>query len=164
MKYHECNLLQNSILTRKTGNNLASRKKVRMQELRCCLQCPRRKKSWINEFYAMTLKWYASLIKVAWLVFPDQNHDLIFFDSHLELKKEVWHDQRYWDANTHTVHSSLLSTFGFSASSTYDSCFPLIFGKFALIWGHFQNICVCLFESIEVAKVKQPRNPKRQKL
>ena len=105
MKYHECNLLQNSILTRKTGNNLASRKKVRMQELRCCLVPSKKKKSWINEFYAMTLKWYASLIKVAWLVFPDQNHDLIFFDSHLELKKEVWHDQRYWDANTQYIFS-----------------------------------------------------------
>ena len=39
-------------------------------------------------------------------------------------------------------HSSLLMTFGFSANSTYDSNLLLIFGKFALIWGHFQNICV----------------------
>ena len=42
-------------------------------------------------------------------------------------------------------HSSLLMTFGFSANSTYDSNLLLIFGKFALIWGHFQNICVCRF-------------------
>jgi hypothetical protein len=43
------------------------------------------------------------------------------------------------------THSSLLRTFGFSATSTYDSYLPLIFGKFALIWGHFQNVCVCRF-------------------
>ena len=42
-------------------------------------------------------------------------------------------------------HSSLLRTFVFSATSTYNSYLPLIFGKFALIWGHFQNICVCRF-------------------
>ena len=38
------------------------------------------------------------------------------------------------------IHSSLLRTFGLSATSTYDSYLPLIFGKFALIWGHFWNI------------------------
>ena len=45
----------------------------------------------------------------------------------------------------HQIHSSLLRTFGFSATSTYNSYLPLIFEKFALIWGHFQNIWVCRF-------------------
>ena len=45
------------------------------------------KKVRINEFYAVALKWYASLIKVAWLVFPDQIMNLIF-DSHLELRRK----------------------------------------------------------------------------
>jgi hypothetical protein len=39
------------------------------------------------------------------------------------------------------MHPSLLRTFGFSEISTYDSYIPLIFGKFALTWDHFQNIC-----------------------
>ena len=34
-------------------------------------------------------------------------------------------------------------TFGFSATSTYNSYLPLIFGKFPWIWCYFQNICVC---------------------
>ena len=34
---------------------------------------------------------------------------------------------------THMYHSSLLRTFGLSATSTYDSYLPLIFGRFALI-------------------------------
>ena len=42
-------------------------------------------------------------------------------------------------------HSSLLRTFGLSATSTNDSYLPLLFGKFALIWGHFQNVSVCRF-------------------
>ena len=42
-------------------------------------------------------------------------------------------------------HPSLLRTLGFSATSTYNSYLPLIFGKFALIWGHFQNVSVCRF-------------------
>ena len=42
-------------------------------------------------------------------------------------------------------HSSLLRTFGLNATSTYDSYLPLIFGKFVLIWGHFQNVSVCRF-------------------
>ena len=37
-------------------------------------------------------------------------------------------------------HSSLLSAFGLSATSTYDSYLPLIFGIFGLIWGHFWNV------------------------
>ena len=37
-------------------------------------------------------------------------------------------------------HSSLLRTFGLSATSTYDSYLPSIFGIFALIWGHFWNV------------------------
>ena len=37
-------------------------------------------------------------------------------------------------------HSSLLSVFGLSATSTYDSYLPLIFGIFGLIWGHFWNV------------------------
>ena len=43
------------------------------------------------------------------------------------------------------THSSLLSVFGLNATSTYDSYLPLIFGKFALIWGHFQNILTSRF-------------------
>ena len=43
------------------------------------------------------------------------------------------------------IHSSLLSVFGLNATSTYDSYLPLIFGKFALIWGHFQNILTSRF-------------------
>ena len=42
-------------------------------------------------------------------------------------------------------HSSLLKTFGLNATSSYDSYLPLIFGKFALIWGHFQNVSVGRF-------------------
>ena len=42
-------------------------------------------------------------------------------------------------------HSSLLRTFGLNATSTNDSYLPLLFGKFALIWGHFQNVSVCHF-------------------
>ena len=42
-------------------------------------------------------------------------------------------------------HSSLLRTFGLSATSTNDSYLRLLFGKFALIWGHFQNVSVCRF-------------------
>ena len=42
-------------------------------------------------------------------------------------------------------HSSLLRRFGLSAAFTYDSYLPLIFGKFGLIWGHFQNVSVCRF-------------------
>ena len=45
----------------------------------------------------------------------------------------------------HCTHSSLLSVFGLNATSTYDSYLPLIFGKFALIWGHFQNILTSRF-------------------
>ena len=45
----------------------------------------------------------------------------------------------------HTNHSSLLRTFGLNATSPYDSYLPLIFGKFALIWGYFQNVCACRF-------------------
>ena len=37
-------------------------------------------------------------------------------------------------------HSSLLSVFGLSATSTYNSYLPLIFGIFGLIWGHFWNV------------------------
>ena len=37
-------------------------------------------------------------------------------------------------------HSLLLSVFGLSATSTYDSCLPLILGIFGLIWGHFWNV------------------------
>ena len=44
------------------------------------------------------------------------------------------------------THSSLLWTFGLSATSTYNSYLPLLFGKFALIWGHFQNVSVCHFQ------------------
>ena len=43
------------------------------------------------------------------------------------------------------IHSSLLRTFGLSATSTCNSYLPLLFGKFALIWGHFQNVSVCRF-------------------
>ena len=43
------------------------------------------------------------------------------------------------------THSSLLRTFGLNATSPYDSYLPLIFGKFALIWGHFQNILASRF-------------------
>ena len=42
-------------------------------------------------------------------------------------------------------HPSLLRTFGLNATSPYDSYLSLIFGKFALIWGHFQNVSVCSF-------------------
>ena len=42
-------------------------------------------------------------------------------------------------------HSSLLSVFGLNANSTYKSYLPWIFGKFALIWGHFQNILTSRF-------------------
>ena len=50
------------------------------------------------------------------------------------------------DGSRHlSLHSSLLRTFGLSATSTYDSYLPLLFGKFALIWGHFQNVSVCRF-------------------
>ena len=45
----------------------------------------------------------------------------------------------------HTNHSLLLRTFGLNATSPYDSYLPLIFGKFALIWGHFQNILTSRF-------------------
>ena len=45
----------------------------------------------------------------------------------------------------YSKHSSLLSVFGLNATSTYDSYLPLIFGKFALIWGHFQNILMSRF-------------------
>ena len=38
------------------------------------------------------------------------------------------------------IHSSLLRTFGFSTTSTYNSYLPLIFGIFASIWGHFWNV------------------------
>jgi hypothetical protein len=44
-----------------------------------------------------------------------------------------------------TGHSSLLRTFGFSATSTYDSYLLLIFGKFALIWGHYKNVLASHF-------------------
>ena len=45
-----------------------------------------------------------------------------------------------------TIHiSPLLRTFGFSTISTYNSYLPLTFGKFALIWCYFQNICACRF-------------------
>ena len=37
-------------------------------------------------------------------------------------------------------HSSLLSVFGLSATSTYDSYLSLIFGIFGTIWGHFWNV------------------------
>ena len=37
-------------------------------------------------------------------------------------------------------HSSLLRTFGLSATSTYDSYLLLTFGTFAMIWGHFWNV------------------------
>ena len=43
------------------------------------------------------------------------------------------------------THSSLLRTFGFSVTTTYNSYLPLIFGKFPMIWGHFKNICECHF-------------------
>ena len=43
------------------------------------------------------------------------------------------------------IHSSLLRTFGLNATSTYDSYLSLIFGKFALIWGYFQNVSMCRF-------------------
>ena len=46
---------------------------------------------------------------------------------------------------TRTEHSSLLSVFGLNATSPNDSYLPLIFGKFALIWGHFQNILTSRF-------------------
>ena len=39
-----------------------------------------------------------------------------------------------------SLHSSLLRIFGLSATSTYDSYFPLIFGIIGLIWGHFWNV------------------------
>ena len=42
-------------------------------------------------------------------------------------------------------HSSLLSVFDLNATSTYDSYLPWMFGKFALIWGHFQNILTSCF-------------------
>ena len=42
-------------------------------------------------------------------------------------------------------HSSLLSVLGLNATSTYDLYLPWIFGKFALIWGHFQNILTSRF-------------------
>ena len=37
-------------------------------------------------------------------------------------------------------HSSLLSVFGLSATSTYDSYLPLILGIFGMIWGHLWNV------------------------
>ena len=40
----------------------------------------------------------------------------------------------------YVTHSSLLSVFGLSATSSYDSYLPLIFGIFGLIWGHFWNV------------------------
>ena len=73
------------------------------------------------------------------------------------MKKHIWHgksDKVYCLATTVWVtelgsmikfHSSLLRTFGLNATSIYDSYLPLIFGKFALIWGHFQNILASRF-------------------
>ena len=42
-------------------------------------------------------------------------------------------------------HSSLLRTFGLSATSTYNSYFPSIFGTNALILGYFQKFWTCRF-------------------
>ena len=44
----------------------------------------------------------------------------------------------FWWLNNN--HSSLLRTFGLSATSTYNSYLPLTFGTFAMIWGHFWNV------------------------
>ena len=60
------------------------------------------------------------------------------------------------------MHSSLLRTFGFSATSTYDSYLPLIFGKISLM-AIFKIFVCAVFEAIEVSEVKHPRNLKRRK-
>ena len=46
---------------------------------------------------------------------------------------------------SNTNHSSLLRTFGLNATSPNNSYLPLIFRKFALNWGHFQNVSMCRF-------------------
>ena len=50
-------------------------------------------------------------------------------------------------------NSSLLRTFGLNTTSTYDSYLPLIFGKFVLISGHFQNILASRFWSTDFKNV-----------
>ena len=55
------------------------------------------------------------------------------------LYSEIYWPLKY-PVHNYFRHSSLLSVFGLDATSTYDSYLPLTFGKFALIWGHFQNI------------------------
>ena len=53
---------------------------------------------------------------------------------------------RMWAQGNHVfIHSSLLSVFSLNATSPYNSYLPLIFGKFAVIWGHFQNILTSRF-------------------
>ena len=43
------------------------------------------------------------------------------------------------------LHFVMLSVFGLNATSPDDSYLPLIFAKFELIWGHFQNILASRF-------------------
>ena len=107
-----------------------------------------------------------------------------FYILYLEILKEkenkeacnicfgvVWSKHNFWQNDSLKIsfqkmianHSSLLSVFGLNATSTYNSYLPWMFGKFALIWGHFQNILTSRFEDAEVAEVKQPRNQKQRK-
>ena len=45
-----------------------------------------------------------------------------------------------YSRSINTAHSSLLTTFGYFAISTYNSYLPPIFGTNTLIWGYFLNV------------------------
>ena len=64
---------------------------------------------------------------------PTRGMRMLLIDSQMSRNANEWY------------HSSLLSVFGLNATSPYNSYLPLIFGKFALIWGHFQNILTSRF-------------------
>ena len=71
--------------------------------------------------------------------------ELCIIQAHYYYLSSCWSRVVMMDSNIFAdygvwTHSSLLSVFGLSATSTYNSYLPLIFGIFGMIWGHFWNV------------------------
>ena len=93
-------------------------------------------------FYALSFLPFVQLPYIKWFsLMPSEfqlGQDLQKENCNAVLKVDNFQTMRFY--RWRHCHSSLLSVFGLSATSTYDSYLPLIFGIFGMIWGHFWNV------------------------
>ena len=85
--------------------------------------------------------WIVCRSKISTICLPKfAEISLSYFEYVKVLCFDISKARNYTQGISCQYHSSLLSVFGLSATSTYDSYLPLIFGIFGLIWGHFWNV------------------------